>query len=243
MQRGSSQISRRAAAAGLLVGGCATADAASRLLNRAIARAGGERALRRYPVLHWTGSALVHVEGRVIEISVDTLVEPFSYARSRTAPANAPHAERIMEITAAAGYAVIDGERRLLPEPLVRHERQQYAIYGLMRLVPLLDAGQVMLVAPPPMAPAAVHYVLDVQHPQAPRTMLMFDRGDRLVAAENSVSDPGIGAGAQWQRFLFGGAIASEGISWPSRMQILHRDGLYFELETNNFKALASRPA
>ncbi|HEV8694159.1 MAG TPA: hypothetical protein VGQ93_08270, partial [Lysobacter sp.] len=47
------------------------------LLSEAIAAAGGETALRRGQVLHWTGEATVFAGDRRIELGVDSTVAPF----------------------------------------------------------------------------------------------------------------------------------------------------------------------
>jgi hypothetical protein len=116
--------------------------AADAILSSAIAAAGGEAALSNARVLTWTGEASVFAGDRRIDLGVETLVEPFSYARSDTwLRGQGRSTLRTLEIDGDAGWLTQGGARTPMTEAMVRHERQQYAIYGLMRLMPLLEPG------------------------------------------------------------------------------------------------------
>jgi hypothetical protein len=179
---------------GLLAGGLATlalpAHARGKvgeLLKPAIRLAGGEDALERARVLAWTGEAVIHAGGRKIEIEVDTVVRPFDYARSDSWPkGRGADMRRGMILEGGAGFLERDGLRSPMPEAQRRHEAQQFATYGLMRLVTLEDKGAVV-----ERLDHGDLRGLAVTHPSAPPAWMGFDPFGRLVRLENRVSSPG----------------------------------------------------
>jgi hypothetical protein len=241
-------LTRRSACIGAVaLTGCVQrserSDDATQFLRRAIAAAGGERALGGARVLKWTGTGLVHAGEDVIEIGVDTVVEPFVYARSTSWLVSQGRAasERTLEINGAQGFAIRGGTREPLPPAQLMHERQQFALYGLMRLLPLLDRGVEIAFAQAPEAGAGAWTVLQVRHPMAPETLLDFDADARLSGAHNAVSNPQAGGPEIAQDIVFASRIASGGVSWPQTLSIRQNGVAYFDLALETFEVSAAR--
>jgi hypothetical protein len=216
-----------------------------RFLDRVIEAAGGEDALNRARVLAWTGQATVRAGERTLTIGVNTIVQPFQYARSETWLLSEGRAStRVLEIDGDRGWAIRDGARTPLPPAQTEHERQQYALYGLMRFVSLRDRDVRMSVygddepfsvAGPVLADT--RYALSVEHPAAPRTRFLFDANHRLIGASNTVTSPEGGGQPIEQLFRFFDTIEGNGVNWPRRMSI--RQGAsasdFFELTLDTF--------
>ena len=221
----------------LVLTGCAHAPSpmsADALLQQAIDAAGGEAALSQAQVLAWTGEAVVVADGQRIELGVDTSVEPFTQARSDTWLRDRGRSTlRSLEIDGDQGWMTRDGQRTAMPIAMQRHERAQYAVYGLMRLVTLRDAGANVQALPDD--PDGLHG-LRVSHPQAPTAELYFHSDGRLAYLTNSVPAPD-GDGSVAQRFDFQGAIEADGVRWPRTLRISQSGQPYFELHLLTFHA------
>jgi hypothetical protein len=217
----------------LLATGCATGRPArtNPLLADAIDRAGGHDALARVRTLAWDGHAVVHVGGREIPIGVSTRVAPFDWARSTSwlEPEGASKA-RTMIVARDAAWIESDGRRQPMEAAMAVHERQQYAIYGLMLLEPLDRPG--VSVEPLPDGRRG----LRVRHPLAPAAELLFDADARLSEMRNTVADPHGGAPVA-QRFVFSGEVVSNGVRWPRTLRIEQAGRPYFDLGFDRFEA------
>jgi hypothetical protein len=224
----------------LLLAGCASRPAPYEptLLDAAIAAAGGEAALSAAHTLHWTGDATVYAGKRRIELGVDTSVTPALgqeglRARSHTWLRDQPDTtRRVLAIDDGTGWTERDGRREEMPAPMREHERLQYAVYGLMLLVPLRDPGVRLQRRPDRDGLRVLH----VEHPSALPAELFFDARNRLVAIENRVPDPEHGEPVA-QRFSFEGDIADRGVHWPRAVRISHDGKPYFELRLRTFEA------
>jgi len=207
------------------------------LLNRAMAAAGGEIALSHARVLIWTGDASVFAGDKRIDLSVETVVEPFTYALSDTWLRDQGRATlRTLEIDGGQGWLTRDGKTEALPGAILAHERQQYATYGLMRLVTLRDSGAVFSTP----AGQSGARILEVHHPFAADSRLYFAPAGRLTALENTVVAPD-GGKAIAQRFEFSGEIASAGVRWPRRLVLTQEGKPYFTLALKTFTARTTR--
>jgi hypothetical protein len=216
--------------------GCASMDAprppGAALLATAIDAAGGEAALRHARVLAWEGDATVHAGERRIELEVATEVEPFVRARSDSWLRSAGRSSlRTLEVDATGGWTTRDGTRAPMDPAAVAHERAQFAVYGLMRLLDLREPGVRMQLLP---ADASGHRGLRVQHPLAPAADLYFDGGGRLAYLLDRVPAPD-GTGEIAQRFEFEGSIEGGGVRWPRTLRILQDGRPYFELRLRRF--------
>lgn len=222
-------VDRRAFVIGAASAAVIAARSPASLLDRAIERAGGASALRQARVLRWTGQATVFTGGRLVEIGVSTLVEPFQSARSDTwLLSDGPTKTRSLVIEPQGGWIERDGARTPLPDTMLRHERAQYAVYGLMRLICLYDPGASASAGPAPKT-------LLARHPHAPETMMGFDDAGRLIWATNTVPEAE-GEGTVDQRFAFSGLTLSRGVHWPQRIQIAQHGQPYFDLRLQQFR-------
>jgi hypothetical protein len=207
------------------------------LLNRAMAAAGGETALSHARVLIWTGEASVFAGDRRIDLNVETVVEPFTYALSDTWLRDKGRASlRTLEIDGNQGWLTRDGKTEAMPPAMLAHERQQYATYGLMRLVTMRDSGAVFSTS----AGQSAARILEVHHPFAADSRLYFAPGGRLIALENTVVAPDGGKPIA-QRFEFSGEIASAGVRWPRRLVLTQEGKPYFTLALKTFAARTTR--
>jgi hypothetical protein len=214
-------------------------EPAAALLDRAIARAGGRRALDRAKVLAWTGEAMIFAGGRRIEIGASTVVEPFAYARSESwLKADGPARSRTMLIEGDQGRILRGGKTEPMPAAMLAHERQQFAAYGLMRLVTLRDKGAAFRLAGPD---ATGLQGLEVAHPSAPPAVLWFGPDGRLAALTDRVPDPEGGPAPIEQRFTFEGEIVGAGVRWPRTLRIAQNGAPYFELTLSSFSPRPSR--
>jgi hypothetical protein len=220
-----------------LAAGCAHAppsrpDDARALIERAIAASGGADALAAATVLTWRGQASVFLPDRTIELTVDTEVVPFRWARSRTQrPGVAGDEPRTLIVAGDTGYA-IRGERSTpLPEQQLRHERQQYAVYGLLRWLPLRDAESRIARLPDD---ADGHPGVHAEVPGAPAADIYFDHAGHPLYLLDTVDAPE-GDGRIAQRFEFEGEVIDQGVRWPRVLRILQEGKPYFELRIERF--------
>jgi hypothetical protein len=227
-----------ASAAALLAGPAfATGGACgSPLLTRAMTGMGGAARLGAVKALHWTGRARIFAQARTIEIGVSTTVRPFLGARSDTWLADeGPSRPRSLIIEGERGWTEYAGQRNDMPAAMLAHERQQYALYGLMLLAPLCGPGVETWLASSQDGSGRV----EVSHPGAPRTTLIFGEDARLTGAENTVPSPDDGGADLAQVFTFSGQIEGGGVVWPRGLSIWQSGAPYFELTLETFEAQA----
>ncbi len=206
----------------------------SPLLNQAMARMGGAERLKAVRALRWTGRARIFTTERTVAVGVSTMVRPFEAARSDTWLADeGPASTRSLIVEGAQGFTERSGQKQPMPAAMLAHERQQYALYGLMLLAPLCGPGVETWLA----AEADGSGRLEIAHPGAPRTTLVFDPGARLIGAENRVVSPDDGVTEVAQDFAFSGEIEGGGVRWPRTMAIRQNGAPYFELVLETFAA------
>ena len=224
------------AACASMQGGSGGADAyaGKSVLETAIEAAGGEAALGKVKELNWTGSATVSTGGKTTEIEMQTVVRPFSYARSTSWPkAEGEKAARTVQVQFGGAWTVNRVTWTPMPEAEAEHENQQYALYGLMLLAPLKDASATVKEAP---AGADGTRAIQVTYPETPATELEFDSSGKLVRAGFSVRDPKGGPDIV-QIAKFSGEIVSNGVKWPKHITIEQNGAPYFDLEIATFEA------
>lgn len=177
----------------------------------------------------------MHAGGREILLGVATAVAPFDWARSASwIRTQGMAAERIMLIRADGGWTQSEGNWTAMTAPAAAHERAQFALYGLMLLSPLRDAGAVVSRLPDRDGLRG----LAVTHPKAPPTQLWFDAANRLREARNTVPDPQSGAPVV-QRLRFSADTVATAPKWPRRL-VIEQDGKpYFDLAFTRFRAIA----
>ena len=230
-----------AAAVTALVGaGCAStpnaASGAPALLARAIAYAGGEEALARATALTWDGDAVVHAGGRTVAITGRWAIQPPDTAIVATyAVDRGPATTRSMVVAAPRGWTAANGEFTPLPEAVLANERDEFYLYSVLRLVPLLERG-VSLVSLP--ADSAGHAAFGARQAGRPDVDVYVDGEGRVVRLRTTVAHPATGAPAS-QELLFAGTLSAGGIRWPRTMRITLDGAPYFDLEMRNLQVLA----
>lgn len=229
-----SDLSRRLLLGAVLALGASpalAADPARDLVDKAIAWAGGRPALERAQVLAWTGEAVVQTGGQSLALGVDTTVRPFDYAHGISWPkAQGQAASRELLIEDGQGVVVRQGISSPMPDTMRRHETQQYAVYGLMRLLPLLEPGVTLTALG---ASEGLSWI-EVSHPDAPVARMGFEASGRLARLVNTVVSPG-GGGDIAQEFTFAGEISSGGVRWPRRLTIYQDGAPFFDLTLATF--------
>jgi len=204
------------------------------IVLRAIEVAGGREALQHTATLRWTGDAVVHAAGASLDIRVRTVAHPFDAAHSESwLRSEGPAHLRVLHIDAGGGWIERDGRRMPMPPAVLLHERQQYALYGLMRLLPLLDGGVILRRLP---AGADGLVGLHVEHPAAPPADLLFDVSGRLRAIDDRVADPDGGPPIA-QHIELGGRAPGAAFRWPRTVRILQNGAPYFELSIRHLSA------
>lgn len=205
------------------------------VLDAAIAAAGGEAALKQVKELEWTGAATINAGGKTTEVLVNAIVRPFSFARSTSWPKDKGEmAGKTIQAEMGKAWAVTRSSWDPMPEPQAQHELQQFALYGVMTLVPLKDpAVKVQETAPGKDGTRNLH----VEHPNAPPMDLRFDKTGKLIRIADSVRDPAGGVAPIPQVIELSGEIVSNGVKWPKRISVKQNDQPYFDLEIATFDA------
>jgi hypothetical protein len=197
------------------------------IVQMAIRAAGGRSALEHAATLRWSGDAVVYTAGGRFDIHVETVVHPFRSAHSESwLHDEGPAQRRVLHIDPDGGWIEREGQRAPLPAAVLGHERQQYALYGLMRLLPLLEDGVTLRRLP---ERADGQLGLHVEHPAAPPADLYFDAAGHLSRIEDRVANPDGGAPLA-QRIELGGSVPGAAIRWPRTVTILQNGSPYFEL-------------
>lgn len=208
------------------------------LLAKAIAAAGGEEALRKVKELYWTGAATVTSAGKTTQLQMETIVRPMGYARTASWPAGKEkEAGKMMQVEFGSAWQVGSNAWTPLPSAQAAHETQQFAIYDMMLLVPIKDAGVTMRESAPGKDGTRN---LHVEHPKAPVMDMRFDAGGKLIQITDNVRDPDGGAALIPQVITLSGEMVSNGVKWPKKISITQRDAPYYDLELATFEA---RPA
>ena len=207
-----------------------------KLLDDAIAAAGGNDALTKARHLRWTGEADVHAGGRDIALAVRSDIEPLGKVRSETwLRETGPSTLRVLEMDGRNGWTTRDGKREPMPAGMARNEYSQFGTYALMRLVTLREPkAEIHLL------PERVEGMrgLQARYPGLPEATLWFDDASRLAALTNTVASAD-GNGVIQQRFEFSGTIESNGVRWPKQIRILQDGKPFFELRLQTFEALS----
>jgi hypothetical protein len=216
----------------------ADAYAGKSVLDAAIDAAGGEAALRQVKELGWTGTAVVNAGGKTTEIELETIVRPFSYARSTSWPkAEGKKAARTIQIEYGKAWTINRVVWTPMTEAETAHEIQQFALYGVMLLAPLRDPSATVKEAP---IGADGTRAIQVTYPGAAPTELEFDASGKLVRAGLTVRDPKGGAADIVETVKFSGEMVSNGVKWPKRITIEQNGAPYFDLTLATFEARPS---
>ena len=214
------------------------AYAGKSVIDAGIAGMGGEAALRQVKELYWTGAATVTAAGKTTEIEMETLVRPFTFARTTSWPKGAARkGARSIQAEYGEAWTIQSVSWTPLPAAQAENENQQFGLYGVMLLTSLKDPGTKVTETAP--GKDGTHN-LHVEHAGAPPIDLRLDVAGRLIRAENLVRDPTGGIVPLSQVATFSGSMTSNGVTWPKRISIQQNGQPFFELELATFEA---RPA
>jgi hypothetical protein len=209
------------------------ADPSRALLERAIEAAGGPGPLTRAAALVWDGEATIHLPDGPLKIAGTWRLEPPDRDIVETYIAgDDPKTARTMIISGARGWMQKDGHTTPLPDAVVEHERGQFYVYSLLRLVPLRDPAFALSPLPPDDEGLAG---FRVTHAGWPTVDVYLDAGSRprRLVSEVKIPGPGYvpGSGATKRQVVtLSGDIEAGGIHWPRELKITWDDRPYFDL-------------
>src|SRR3989441_6351132 len=206
------------------------------LVDRAIAAAGGAELLGALRAFEWRGHAVSTVGGRTLDLSgLWRLQPPDSAIVTTTLAGQPPASARSMIISGARGWARTAQTITPLAPELVAHERDQFYLYHLMRLVPLRgSAYRISPLANDSLGRRRVR----VSHARRPDVDLAFDGAGNLADLADSVTDPLSHARVR-QQVRLAGWLDVAGVRWPRRTIITWDGKPYFDLEILEFRPLA----
>jgi hypothetical protein len=216
-------------------------DPARELLGLAIVAAGGAENLQRQSVFAWHGKGTIHAaRGQTIRIEGDWRVEPPDRAIVETFIVGSgvdqgPGSTRSMGIDNGRGWWRIGGDEQPMDAATLANERDQFYLYHLLRLTPLLGADYTLTPLPPD---AVGRPALRVRHAGRRDADLYFDRDYRIVRLTTTIFHLGLKTEVP-EELRLTGTVEAGGIKWPQRIQILQRGELFFDLELTKFRTLA----
>lgn len=210
-------------------------DSARDVLQRAVSAAGGAENLQRARVLAWHGKATIYASAdQRINIEGEWRVEPPDRALAETYLADkGPSTTRTLGIDNGRGFTRIGGKEQPMDPAMFSNERDQFYLYELFRLVPLL--GSEYTVTSLPVADG--QQGLRVSRSGRRDVELYFDASNRLARAKTTVFDPAQKVDVP-EELQLTGTVEAGGIKWPQRMQIFQSGRLFFEVELSNFRIL-----
>lgn len=186
-------------------------------MSRAMSAMGGRGPLGRVKAIGWTGKAHVIAGERVLDLGIETRVEPFVRARSRSwILAQGEASARTLLVDPDAAFVERGGKRTPLPYAQAQNERQQYGVYGymLLALAPTIASGGKLLAAREGYPPIAFD----------------ADASGRINAATYVVAAADGGAPLN-ERFIFTGSVSDHGIRWPAQIDIAQNGAPFFSLK------------
>lgn len=223
-----------------LTGGAAAAQNPLRAMLDQVIRSAGGRGLQRFHAMAWHGVADVAAGPRTVRIEGDWNVEPPDRARVETWEIDKGRASaRTMILEPGHDRMRRDGQEQPLPPEIAANERDQFYVYHLMRLITLNDADVRLTLLP---AGGDGHDGIRVQRAGRRDADLYFDRAYRLVRLVTTIADPASKRDVR-EELRFTGSIASNGVRWPRRIQILQDGAPFFDLEIARFTAMTTLDA
>jgi hypothetical protein len=214
-------------------------DDSRALVERALREMGGARRVQKYAALTWRGRATVHTPDRALELQGQWRLVPPDRARVETQDLQGSSASlRRMIIDGERGWGEVQGHPSPLPRDLVAHERDQFYLYHLMRLAPLL-AAEFTLTS----LGRGADSLRGIRATRAgrPDVSLFFDDESRLQRMEVRITDPASGNEVQ-QVVRLSGVIEAAGLRWPRRIALTWDGNPYFDLELLEFQPLETLP-
>jgi hypothetical protein len=205
------------------------------LLERALASAGGTKALDAAVALAWNGRATVYLPERKLEIEGAWKLEPPDRAIVETRLAGQdPKTNRTLIVSGARGFLRRDGQTSEMPASMLEHERGQFYLYHVLRLAPLRHPAYLLDPLPPDPERLAG---FRVRHPDRPDVEVFFDEAARPRRLVSEVTDPTSGQKRR-QAVTLEGELEASGIRWPRALRITWDDRPYFDLEIGALQVL-----
>lgn len=238
-----SRVWRATAVIGALVGASLAAQppavrrdsTALRVIREAITQRGGLAAARNARALMWEGDAIVAAGGRNIPITGQwRMLLPDSVVVATREAMRDSTATRRLIIAGPRGWQQRAGGTAPLDSASLAHEREQFFLYFVLCLAPLLDDNRfgVRLVA----AEMDGTRRIVVEAPgRMPVTLWIAPSGE-MTSMANDIVEPGTGA-IKRQRLWFSGRVTSAGFQWPARIRITQDGEPYFDLSIRRFEA------
>lgn len=186
--------------------------------------------LAKIKALRWTGRAQIQVQPQPLELVVETRVEPFvrAWTRSRLLR-ETPDRTRRLRVEGDKAYILVeDLETDLMPRQAL-HEREQYGLYGYMLR---------MLVHQKLLASAGAReklFFTQDSHPGFPPIEFGWDvAAGRIGEAHYAVHEP-FGEGMIQQQITFSGEIGDPALRWPRTIDVAQNGKPYFKLTLESF--------
>lgn len=177
---------------------------------------GGAALLARVRAIGWTGTARMASGGHVLDLGIETRIEPFVRARSESWLIDDGRAEkRTIMVEGHDAFVVFRGRQVSLPPAQATHEREEFGVYGH-----LLLAGTAF---------ARGGAVLS-SRPGYPDALLALGRDGMPTSAAYVVASPD-SPGRIREHFIFSGSVSDNGLRWPRRIAVT-RDGKPFVVQT-----------
>jgi hypothetical protein len=212
-------------------------ETARQLVDRAILAAGGAERLVALKAFEWRGRAEAAIGGRApVHLSGTWRLQPPDSAIVTTTLEGQPRGTaRSLIISGNRGWSRTGRKLTPLGPALVAHERDQFYLYHLMRLVPLRGSAYRLS---PPATDSLGHKRIRVSHPGRPSVDLAFDAAANLTGLTDSVTDPQSHRAVR-QDVRLTGQLSVAGVRWPRRIAITWDGKPYFDLEILDVRPLA----
>lgn len=236
-----SRVGRATLLLGALVGATLTAQApavrrdsaALQAIREAVAQRGGLAAARNARALMWEGDAIVAAGGRNIPITGEwRMLLPDSVVVATREAMRDSSATRRLIIAGLRGWQQRAGGTAPLDSASLAHEREQFFLYFLLRLAPLLDDARIGVRLVAPEMDGTRRIVIEAPG-RMPVTLWIAPNGE-VTSMANDIVEPGTGA-IKRQRLWFSGRVTAAGFQWPARIRITHDGEPYFDLSIRRF--------
>jgi hypothetical protein len=147
--------------------------------------------------------------------------------------------ERCLIVNGDRGWGESQGKAEPLPAAALANEREQFALYAVLRLLPLLgDDYRLTLLEGQQLdgGPA-----LRVGHAGRHDVDLFFDAALRPVRLRTQIINPDNGAVID-EQVVLSGTMESQGVRWFKTLAITWDGKPFFDVALTEFEALASLP-
>jgi hypothetical protein len=212
-------------------------ETARQLVDRAMVAAGGAERLAALKAFEWRGRAEAAIGGRApLHLSGTWRLQlPDSAIVTTTIEGQAPTTARSLIISGRRGWSRTGRKLTPLTAELVAHERDQFYLYHLMRLVPLRGSAYRLSA---PATDSLGRKRIRVSHAGRPSVDLAFDAAANLTGLTDSVTDPQSHRAVR-QEVRLTGQLSVAGVRWPRRIAITWDGKPYFDLEILDVRPLA----